>query len=327
MRCIRNLILAAVGGFVLWRLLGPEVPPRFRGRQERPTRLTGRTVLSGRHEFFVREAGPEYGPPLVLLHGWVYDGLATWHRVIPILAQTHRVYVIDLRSHGNSARIRGRVDMAEIADETAGVLDALGLGCVPVVGYSMGGMVAQTLAYRYPARVSRLVLGATAAEPVAWPRWITMPVFLVGRALARVDRLVPPRIAHRYLLATGGRALARVDRLVPPRIAHRYLLATGTIPPHHAAWLWEALLDRDVDLYYQAGFAILRFDASEWIGKIGIPSLSIIPTRDQLVPPSRQRRTAEAMADNRVVEIEGARHEAVLTHPIEVAKAIREFIS
>lgn len=300
---IRNLILAAVGGSALWRLLGPEVPPRFRGRQERPTRLTGRTVLSGRHEFFIREAGPDDGPPVVLLHGWVYDGLTTWHRVIPILAETHRVYVIDLRSHGKSARIRGRVDMAEIADETAGVLDALGLGCVPVVGYSMGGMVAQTLAHRYPARVSRLVLGATAAEPVAWPHWISMPVFLIGRALARLDRLIPPRVAHRYLLATG------------------------TIPPHHSAWLWEALLDRDVDLYYQAGFAILRFDASGWIGKIGIPSLSIIPTRDQLVPPSRQRRTAAALADNRVVEIEGARHEAVLTHPIEVAKAIREFIS
>ncbi|MBU1227127.1 MAG: alpha/beta hydrolase [Actinobacteria bacterium] len=265
--------------------------------------MTGRTVLSGNHEFFVREAGPEDGPPLVLLHGWVYDGLVTWHRVMPALAETHRVYVIDLRGHGKSARIRGPVDMEDMADEIAGVMDALGLGAVPMVGYSMGGMVAQTLARRYPGRISRLVLAATAAQPIVFPRWVTFPMFMVGRALARFDRLVAPRLAHRYLMTTG------------------------VIPSQHSAWLWESLLDRDVDLYYQAGFAILRFDAGEWVGRIDVPTLSIIPTSDQLVPAGRQRRTAAALLDNRVVEIEGARHEAVLTHPAEVAKAIREFVT
>jgi len=264
--------------------------------------MTGRTVVSGRHEFFVRQAGPVDGPPLVLLHGWVYDGFVTWHRAVPMLAETHRVYVIDLRGHGKSARIRGRFDMEDMADEIAGVMDALGLGAVPVAGYSMGGMVAQTLARRYPGRISRLVLAATAAQPIVLPWWVTFPAFYVGRALARLDRVVAPRLAHRYLLATGA------------------------VPSHHSSWLWESLLDRDVDLYYQAGFAILRFDASKWVGKIQVPTLSIIPTSDQLVPASRQRQTAAALPDNRVVEIEGARHEAVLTHASEVAKAISEFV-
>lgn len=298
----RTMFAAALGGVALWRFFGPEVPPRFRGPQERPTRLTGRTVLSGRHEFFVREAGPEDGPPLVLLHGWVYDGLVTWHRVVPLLARTHRVYVIDLRGHGKSARIRGRVNVEDMADEVSGVMDALGLGTVPVVGYSMGGMVAQALAYRYPGRIDRLVLAATAARPIAVPWWVAFPAFFMGRGLARVDRLIAPRIAHRYLLATG------------------------VVPPCHAAWLWESLLDRDTDLYYQAGFAILRFDAGDWVGKLTMPTLSIIPSLDQLIPASRQRQTAAALSDNRVLEIEGARHEAVLTHPGEIAGAIGEFI-
>ncbi|MCJ7725971.1 MAG: alpha/beta hydrolase [Acidimicrobiia bacterium] len=299
----RRLIAAAIGGFALWRFFGPEIPPRFRGPQERPTRLTGRTVLSGRHEFFVREAGPEDGPPLVLLHGWVYDGLVTWHRVVPLLARTHRVYVIDLRGHGKSARIRGRVDIEDMADEVAGVMDALGLGSVPVVGYSMGGMIAQELAHRHPGRVDRLVLAATAAQPIAVPSWVAFSAFFVGRGLARLDRVVAPRIAHRYLLAMG------------------------VVPPNHSAWLWESLLDRDTDLYYQAGFAILRFDSGEWVGKLTMPTLSIIPTRDQLVLASRQHRTAAALPDNRVVEIEGGRHEAVLTHAEEIAAAIGEFIA
>jgi non-heme chloroperoxidase len=81
-----------------------------------------------------------------------------------------------------------------------------------------------------------------------------------------------------------------------------------------------------VDLYYEAGFAILRHDASAWIGRIRIPTLSIVPTADQLIPASRQRLTAEALPDNRLVEVTGARHEAVLTHADEVAAAVTEFV-
>ena len=300
---IRRVITAAAGAFALWRLFGPEIPPRHRGPQQRPDRSTGRTILAGRHEFLVREAGPADAPPLVLLHGWVYDGHVTWHRVMPRLAEHHRVYSIDLRGHGRSARIRGRVEIEEMADEVAAVLDALGLGTVALAGYSMGGMVAQALAHRHPGRIERLVLAATAAQPIALPRWLVFPAFVLGRAIARLDRLIAPRIAHRYLLATG------------------------TFGPEHSAWLWEALLDRDVDLYYEAGFAILRFDAGAWVGTLAMPTLSIVPTRDQLVPASRQRATAAALPDNRVVEVEGARHEAVLTHPAEVAGAILEFLT
>jgi pimeloyl-ACP methyl ester carboxylesterase len=300
---MRVMLGAALGAYAVWTLLGPEIPPRVEGAQQRPLRLPGRTVVVGRHEYFVREAGPADGSPIVLLHGWVYDGLATWHKVIPALAEDHRVYAIDLRAHGKTDRIRGRHDIADAADEVAGVLDALGLGPVPVVGYSMGGMIAQSLAARHRGRVARLILAATAARPVGLPRWVTVPVFFAGRAAARLDRSIVPRIVHRYLVKLGA------------------------VAPEHAAWLWEALMDRDVDLYYEAGFAILRFDGEADLSEIEVPTLSIIPTRDQLIPSNLQRRTAGRLADNRIVEIEGGRHEAVLTHPFEVAKAIRGFLA
>ena len=99
------------------------------------------------------------------------------------------------------------------------------------------------------------------------------------------------------------------------------------MPPQHAAWLWQALLDRDVDLYYEAAFAIRRFDSRRWVNKIRVPTLCIIPTRDQLSPPWRQWDTAGLIEGARVVEIDGARHEAVLTHSGEVAAAIFDFVS
>lgn len=298
----RGFFGSAIAGWLLWRLVGPEVSPRFEGTQRRPTDITGRTVTVGRHEFFVRELGDPDAPPLVLLHGWLYDGFATWHRVAPELAATHRIVIPDLRNHGKSDRIRTRFEIGDAADDIARVLDALGIAGVPVVGYSMGGMVAQELALRHPGVASRLVLAATAASPVQRPNWLTMPAMV------------------------GGRALSRIDSTLLPRLAYRYLMMTGVFPPEHGQWLWQILLDRDTDLYYESGFAILRFDVTDRIHRLDIPVCSIIPTRDQLIAPKHQHETARiAKAD--AVEIEGARHEAVLTHSGEIAKAIAEFVS
>jgi len=290
-----------LAGWFLWRLLGPEVAPRFHGVQRRPADIPGRTVTAGRHEFFVRELGAPDAPPLVLLHGWLYDGFATWHRVAPDLAASHRLVIPDLRNHGKSDRIRSRFDVGETADEMAVLLDRLDLADVPIVGYSMGGMVAQELAMRHPGRAERLVLAATAAAPVQWPRWFTVPGMIAGRALSRIDRTLLPRIAYRYLTVTN------------------------VIPDEEGEWLWQVLLDRDTDLYYESGFAILRFDARDRIGRLKIPMRSIIPTRDQLIPAEHQRETAQ-LAGADVYEIEGARHEAVLTHPQDLAKGILEFV-
>ncbi len=294
---------ALLGGWGLWRLLGPRVPPRFEGLQSRPPGPSGHTVVTGKHEFFVREAGPLSGTPVLLLHGWAYPSFAMWHRVLPRLAQDHRVLTIDLRGHGKSDRIRGRFEIADLADDVAAVLDAVGLGRVVVVGYSMGGMTAQELARRHPARVERLVLAATAAKPVWPPRQLATAVLVIGRALARLDPVSVPRVVHRYLLSVGA------------------------VEARHAAWLWEELLDRDTDVYYESAFAINRFDARPWVGSLEVPTLCIIPTEDQLIPASLQRSTAALLSDAEVVELASARHEAVLTHADELAAAILSFLA
>jgi pimeloyl-ACP methyl ester carboxylesterase len=254
----------------------------------------------GRHEFLVREAGSPEAPPVLLLHGWLYDGHATWHRVVPHLAERFRVVSVDLRNHGKSDRIRARFDIGDLAEDVARLLDTMGLGPLPVVGYSLGGMVAQEMALASPGRVTGLVLGATAARPVGLPRWLTVPAFVAARAVSRLDRFVLPRIAYTYLMRTG------------------------TVPREHGVWLWRTLLDRDTNLYYEAGFAILRFDARDRVSSLGVPTTVVITTEDQLVAPRLQRETASLIPDARVVELEGARHEAVLTHADEIAKAILE---
>ena len=111
-------ILGFVGlGWVVWRLLGPDLAPEYHGVQERPLKLPGRSVFVGPREFFVRESGPVDAPVVVLVHGWSFDGEMTYFRVIPQLAERYRVIVPDLRDHGKTDRIRGRFEIADLAEE------------------------------------------------------------------------------------------------------------------------------------------------------------------------------------------------------------------
>jgi pimeloyl-ACP methyl ester carboxylesterase len=298
---MKKLLGVVVGGWVGWRLFGPEFAPRYQAPQRHPARLAGRSLFVGEREFLVREGGNPDGPVLFMLHGWGYDSIATWHRTIEPLGDHFRLLLMDQRNHGGTARIRGAYSIEDLADDAAGVMDALDLGPVTVAGYSMGGMVAQSLARRHPGKVAGLVLGATAAFPIA-------------------SRRVPMRIAFGI-----ARGIGRLSLVEWARATHHYLLVTGAVDKSHSRWLWESLLDRDSTLSFAAGAAVWHFDSRSWVSDIDVPALVIIPTADQLVPPSRQRQLAELLPQASTVELPGAKHEAVLTHSDDMAKAIIDF--
>ena len=291
----------AAGGWFVWRIFGPEVQPRYAPEQARPLRLPGRTVFVGEREFFVREAGPLDAPPLVLVHGWSLDGEMTYHRVVPALAESHRVIIPDHRNHGRSEWVRGPFDVDTLADELAGVLDALGVGAATVFGWSMGGMATQELALRRPDLVARMILGGTAAYPIAARRPAARALFWMGRAVARISR---------YELTAASRAVLR---------------RSGSIERRHERWMRTGLLRRDPALYYESGAAVWRFDSRAWIGRVKAPALVIIPTEDQLVPPAAQYELAGLLGSAEIVELVGGRHESILNRPEDIVRAIRSF--
>ena len=169
------------GSWVVWRLFGPEPSPRFPPPQTNPLPVPGRTVIVGEYEFFVRESGSVEAPAVVLIHGWNLDGAMTFHHIIPALSRRYRVIVPDLRNHGRSDWVRGPVEIAELADDVAGILDALGLGGSTVLGFSMGGLVVQELARRHPRHVGRMILAATAARPISQTRLLARVAFWLAR--------------------------------------------------------------------------------------------------------------------------------------------------
>jgi pimeloyl-ACP methyl ester carboxylesterase/GNAT superfamily N-acetyltransferase len=100
--------------------------------------------------------GPPQAPPVLLLHALGEDA-TTWREVSAVLATDRRVYALDLRGHGASDR-PGEYSLELMRDDVLGVLDALGLPPVSLVGHSMGAVVAYLVAQRRPAAVDQLVL-------------------------------------------------------------------------------------------------------------------------------------------------------------------------
>ena len=100
------------------------------------------------------------GQPVLMIMGLGLSGGAWW-RTVPVLARSLRVITYDNRGVGRSrARLHSYTTEA-MADDAVSVLDAAGVDQAHVYGFSLGGMVAQQLVLRYPARVRSLVLGAT----------------------------------------------------------------------------------------------------------------------------------------------------------------------
>ncbi|MFP3947546.1 MAG: alpha/beta fold hydrolase, partial [Longimicrobiales bacterium] len=102
------------------------------------------------------------GEPLVLING-LGASVHDWGPTVEILARNRRLIAFDTRGAGRSAAPDVPMCLEELADDAASVLEAYGLESTDVVGYSMGGMVAQILAVHRPERVRRLVLMATHA--------------------------------------------------------------------------------------------------------------------------------------------------------------------
>ncbi len=299
MALIRRAVKLSVLSWLVWRVLGPEIPRRAASAR-RPLHIPGRTVFVGDREFFVRESGPEDAPPIVLLHGWSFDAEMTFFNLIPALAERFRVIAPDNRGHGRSDWTRGRYEIADVADDAAGIIDALGIDAPIVFGYSMGGMVAQELARRHPGKISGVILAATAAHPI------------------------PSDLGFRIVLLIG-RAITRISRKEFSTASTKVLTRSGALDTAHATWMWEGLMRRDANLYYEAGSAVRRFDSRPWIGDLRVPAMVIVNSDDQIVPTRLQIELASHFTDEDVAVIESGRHESVMNRADEYVKLIAEF--
>jgi pimeloyl-ACP methyl ester carboxylesterase len=112
------------------------------------------------------------GEPVLLVMGLSFTH-EMWYRVVPELERRRRVILFDNRGVGRSDCPRGPYSIAQMARDGVAVMDAAGVRSATVIGASMGGMIAQEMALRYPGRVQSLLLACTSYAGIRakWPRW------------------------------------------------------------------------------------------------------------------------------------------------------------
>ena len=113
--------------------------------------VTHRTVDAGGLAVHVALAGPEDAPPLVLVHGWPQHWWC-WRHVVPLLADSYRLVLPDLRGHGWTEAPGGGYDKEQLATDLLLTMDTLGLDRVGLVGHDWGGWTGFLACLRAPER-------------------------------------------------------------------------------------------------------------------------------------------------------------------------------
>ena len=271
------------------RALGSAVPGAIKDPDGdwRPFMPVGRRVLlPGRGTTFVREVqGPPGAPTVVLLHGFMASAGLNWFRAFEELGREFHVLAPDLRGHARGLRSRRHVRLADCADDLAVMLEQLGTGPVIAAGYSMGGPVAQLLWRRHPERVKGLVFCATSAR--LSDTYGTEPltdVYLA--ALSAVARTTDQLAA---IPAAGARVLRR---------------ARANRPASFLEWAAAEFRRHDIRMLVESARTSARFDSTDWIGEVDVPTSVVMTTRDHLVRPDAQEQLVTAIDGAQLIELD-----------------------
>ena len=238
------------------------------------------------------------GDPLLLVMGLAADS-AAWMFQVPDFARRYRTIVFDNRGVGRSAKPPGPYTIHEMADDTAGLLDVLGIARAHVVGVSMGGMIAQELALRHPNRVRGLVLACTYPEPDAEvERHREFSVAQFGGTVAadgemRIDlTALDPTLFFQHLLPRVFNQ-AFIDQELPKLMQ----LFSGAL---QYGFSMEAILGQVA--------AVMGHRATDRLHQIKARTLVITGDADLLIPPANSRVLAEHIPNAKLVTIPGGSH-------------------
>jgi pimeloyl-ACP methyl ester carboxylesterase len=234
--------------------------------------------LPGRGTTFARIVeGPPGAPTVVLLHGWIASGGLNWYSSFGPLSRRYRVIAPDMRGHGRGIRSRRRFRLADCADDVAALLQQLDADPAIVVGYSMGGPIAQLLWQRHREAVAGLVLCATSYRFVRGAR----------------ERLI---FGTMMATAVGTTRTGELLSRAPAAGMRRWAPQAGAVQPTSLrAWAAGEMRRHDTVKIMEAGQAIGSYNARRWISEVDVPTTVLLTERDRAVAPREQLKLAAAI--------------------------------
>ena len=250
----------------------------------------------GSIELYYEEHGS--GDPLLLIMGLAADSMA-WMFQVPDFSEHYRTITFYNRGVGRSSKPSGPYSIHEMADDTAGLLDTLGIDRTHVVGVSMGGMIAQELALRHPRRVRGLVLACTYPEPDAdverqrqfSTRELGGTVTAGGEVQIDVNAVDPLRFFQQLL------PLAFSEQFITNELPKLMELFGGAL---QYGFSLEAILGQVA--------AVMSHKATDRLHHIKSPTLVITGDADRLVSPANSDVLARRIPGARLVKVPGGSH-------------------
>ena len=241
------------------------------------------------------------GEPVLLIMGLGYAH-QMWFRTRPVLNAEYRTIVFDNRGVGQSDVPEGPYSIAQMADDAATVLDAAGIQRARVFGISMGGMIAQEFALRYPARVERLVLGCTSfggkTAKIADKKVLDI---LRARATMTPEEGAEAMVPYIY---DAGTPRARIDEDLAIR-RKVYPTAQGYLAQVQAINAWSCV---------------------DQLGELKARTLIIHGETDQLIPVENAGLLASKIAAAQVAILPNASHIFTTDQPERAHMAILNFL-
>lgn len=241
------------------------------------------------------------GPAVVLIHG-VGSRLEAWDPIVPMLAGHFRVVRYDLRGFGQSSKIKGRYELGSFVEDFVALIDHLGIDRCHVVGFSLGGIIAQALALAYGERVDRLVLLST-----------------IG-GVNEEDRAF---LRDRYLTVRDGAPPAdHLERSLELYFTPEYRKAH----PEVIERLREEKKAEDPAIFAAAYRIIAETDMIEDLNKVRARTLVATGELDRASPEMASAMATE-IPDSKLVIFEGLRHNLMMEGPETVGNAVLDFLT
>lgn len=267
--------------------------------------ITVRNANIGKHHFVYRTCGE--GPDVLLLHGWISSS-RMWKAVMRHLAPHYRLWALDLIGFGDSRTQDSALDLsvnahAALVDEFC---QHMNLHPYAVIGHSMGGSVALTLALDYPHLMQRLVL--------------VCPVVTGGLHFNIASILGQPLV--RKVMASTERywdamkAVPGLNLFVSPPYLTTEINRRSLEDFHKASW--RATHDGLVSL--------LHIHLEQRLDEVTIPTLLITGSQDLTVPPADSRLAAQHISGSTLLELSSCHHQPPDEAPEVFNRAVFNFL-
>lgn len=245
------------------------------------------------------------GIPLILIMG-LRRNLEWWHCQIPALSEHFKVVAFDNRGAGRSDKPDMEYSIRLFAEDTAGLMEALGITNAHILGISMGGYIAQELALHYPGRVRSLILGCTSG---GGSRAVLMSEGRLKKFTAN-EGITPAEILMKDM------DIYFSDRFIA----------------QNPGWIQKFI---EISLrHYQPAFAFfrqfaacLKHDTAGRLGGLKAPVLIMSGDDDPLVPPQNSLILKELLPGARLCFFSGCRHLFFMEEAAEFNRKAIEFLT